>query len=157
MCSAFVAAFSRQHVNDLEPFRSNLMYFQVEGVMALQQAGLVVSLAIIVLTSLWFFTPKIAPFVRLANPILALTGIVLAWVELLRAKAILQGAPFEISSLPYGPINNLGLWGVLGFATYLFLRMPDGRLGANRGTFVKLGLAACFFLANLLLWSLIAT
>lgn len=154
-CSAFVAAYSRQHVNDMEPFRSNAMYFQAPGIMQLQKAGLIVSYVVIGLTSLWFFTPRVSRFVRMANPVLALLGIILAWTELIRAKQILTNAPFEVNSLPNAPINNLGMWGVFVFSTYLFFRLPDGRLGSNRGAFVKIGLSVCFYLANLLLWTMI--
>jgi len=152
-CSGFVATYSRQHVNDQETFHSHAVYFQAPGVMPLQWAGLAVSVVVILATAAWFFTSRVAPITRVVAPVAAVAGIVLVWWELGVARRFLETATVEIGTLPYGPINNAGFWGVFAFAAYLFFRLPNGRLGGTWGAFVKWCLAWSFLLANLLVWT----
>lgn len=152
-CSGFIATYAQRHVNDQETFQSLAVYYQAAGVMPLQWAGLAVSAVIILATSAWFFTARLAPLTRVVVPVAAVVGIGLVYGELAVARHFLETATVEINTLPYGPINNGGFWGVFAFAAYLIFRLPNGRLGAGWGAFVKWCLAWSFLLANLMVWT----
>jgi hypothetical protein len=116
-----------------------------------------VAVAFILVAALWIMRPKWGYQCQHALTLISGMGFVVAWLELVTALRSLDGAPFRLDGLPYDPVSNLGLGGAQVFATYMMLRLPDGRLGPKAGLGVKLGLAVCSWIIQLMLWTLISS
>lgn len=156
-CCGMIASNARNQRLEGEPFSVMTYYGQTPGVKALQGIGWVVAVAFILVAALWIMRPKWGYQCQHALTLISGMGFVVAWLELVTALRSLDGAPFRLDGLPYDPVTNLGLGGAQVFATYMMLRLPDGRLGPKAGLGVKLGLAVCSWIIQLMLWTLISS
>lgn len=135
-----------------DPQTSLRYYMETPGVLAMQAMATAINIAVLATTLAWIlFGDKRRIFARL-TPLLAAGGFVLAWTELTKAVALLPSPVFTLTELPLRPIGNMGLVGAQVFLTYLLLRLPNGRLPANRAVLLKLAFAAGALIVQVMAW-----
>lgn len=126
-------------------------YFQVPGIATFHVLGLaVVALSLLCLAT-WIAMPKFAPVLRVVVVGLAMFGFALVWAELARATVI-RDPRFLLESLPFRPINNLGLIGANVFGGYMLLKLPAGLLRPFPATVIKLTFVAGLVIVQLMIY-----
>ncbi|MCW5936831.1 MAG: hypothetical protein KIT11_05955 [Fimbriimonadaceae bacterium] len=131
-------------------------YYSLEaGVTTLHFLGQAVALACTAATLLWIILANKRVF---QTTIFALAGIgiILCWIEVLRAIGTQPNSVYILTELPYRPLNNMGIVGAQVFGTYLILRGRDLPGPVWRSLLTKMGLAACLFLFQLIAWELLS-
>lgn len=126
-------------------------YYQFQTAKLFHVGAMAVDILILVAVLATIVLPAITKSGKLVIIALAIIGFLMCWGELIWA-ANLSGQLFTLRELPFRPIANSGLFGAQLFITYLFLRIPSGRLGGLHAFLVKAGLAVCFWIFQQIIW-----
>lgn len=131
-------------------------YYEFNPARIYHAGGVAVDILILLATLGMISLPATTKGLKIATIALAVIGFFLCWGELIWATQ-LKGQSFVLRELPIRPIGNSGILGAQTFISYLFFRLPSGRLGGLQAVLVKGGLAACFWIFQQIIWDGIAS
>lgn len=123
-------------------------YFREPLVPLLQWGGLAIAVLVGLGVLLAIIFPSFRPILLRSLPVLAITGAGLVWIELTRALLPNPNRIYELSDLPFRPINNFGLLGSTLFIGYLLFCLPHGKVPPIPLFFIRAALVAAFYLVQ---------
>jgi len=142
--------------NAADPQTADRYYFEQSWVPWLHYGAIAINVAVVGATMVGVFLSRRTIRTEPLVGILAYLGVLLAWSEIMLALRSQPTELYRLVDLPYRPMNNFGLLGAQIFVTYLVFKLPAGRLGAWQVFLLRTSLAIGAFLAQLLVYELVA-
>lgn len=151
-CTTLIATDVQFGRNSNLPQSAESYYFAYQQVQIFHALDVFFNIVFLLLTLSWIVLPVTAKFVKPSLIVAALIGFILCWAEIVWAASLHTAPVFHLKDLPFRPVGNNGVIGAQVFATYLLLRAPSGKMSPWQASFLKLGLAVCFWFFQLLVW-----
>ena len=117
-CSALIATQLRSATLPIDPQTALSYYFANPNVRLFHNLAIALDALIVICVAAWIFMWRRAVIWQALIAIFALLGTGLIWFELVQALSI-SGQNYTLTSLPFTPINNVGLLGAGLFVGYL--------------------------------------
>ncbi len=155
ICSGLVATQLRATTQPIDPQSALSYYFANPNVRLYHNLSIAIDVVIVLCVAAWIFMWRRSVLWQTIIAIMVFAGIALVWIELLQAMQ-LTGRKYTLPSLPFSPINNLGLFGAGVFVAYLSLMLPTGELSGLAKIGQKVALAAGVFGVQLILFEQVA-
>ena len=131
-------------------------YSQVDGVILLHNLAFVVNTLFLLTVAAWIFLSRRQVPFSWVPQVLAVLGACLAWTEIVIARGTQPNSTYILESLPYRPINNMGLLGAQVFLMYLIFKSRSGELKPWPAFLIKAAFCLCLWLLQLGAWEILA-
>ncbi len=154
-CSMLIAAEVQTSASRQQIQSGVSYYFDSPWVPQIHTLALVIDGLIIGLAVVWM-VPRLARFAEGAMVAVAALGLLLCWFEVVYALRLQAGTVYVLPSLPFQPVNNVGVLGAQVFGSYLILKSPSGHMQGWRAWAVKLALAVAFWFFQFMVWQMVA-